>query len=136
MQDNSGITKDERVAVLTTNPKAIYNNYTLLKNENVLEAIESFEKYKFNGSNPATSYVRARIKNLYRHLRQDLKKNLDPKDFDIAEQKITTATYDDLMYLYEEIICEFMAEIGLISTANKRDYDTQDAIAEDDAKGM
>lgn len=135
-ENNKGITDQERIAVLTTNPKTIYNNYTLLKNENVLDAIESYEKFKFNGNNPPTCYIKARIKNLYRHVRQDLKRNLPLQEFENAEQEINTNDFLKILNVYEEIICKYLADIGLITTAKARDYDVQNAIDEDDAKGL
>lgn len=135
MQENI-LSKDEKVAVLTTNPKALYNNFTMLKNENVLEALESYDKYKYNGSNPTTAYIKARIKNLYRHINQDLKRNLKEKDYLEVKELISSDDYKKMLEAYETHISNFMAEIGLISTAKTRDYDVQNAIDEDDAKGL
>lgn len=136
MRENNQVTENERVAVLTTNPKTIYNNYSLIKNENILEALESYEKHKILGSNPPNAYVMARIKNLYRHLRQDLKRNIKQEAFNNLDRVMKGKSYDEILEAYDNVICDFLADIGLISTAKKRDYDVQDVTAEDDAKGM
>lgn len=130
------IAKEERIAVLTTNPKLIYNNYTLIHNQNVLDAYEVYNKFKNNGSNPSNAYVKARIKTLYYHIRQDIKKNVTKEKFEIIEGKINSDFFDTMIDVWLNDICEYLAKIGIIATANQRDYDTQDAIAEDDAKGM
>jgi hypothetical protein len=130
------MTEQERVAVLTTNPKTIYNNYTLLKNENVLDALEVYDAHIIRGSNPTNAFVKARIKNLYRHIRQDLKRNLKADEFQQVETYINSNDFDKILYSYEDILCGFLAEIGLISTAKARDYDVQNAVDEDDAKGL
>lgn len=122
--------------VLTTNPKTLYNNLTLLKNENVLEAIESFDKYNNKGSKPTDAYIKARIKNLFRHVRQDLKRNTKPEEFKIIQELINSNELDNMLYAYDEYITSFLADIKLISTATTREYDVQNAIDEDDAKGL
>lgn len=135
MQENF-IAKEERIAVLTTNPKNVYNNYTLIHNQNVLDAYEVYNKHKLNGSVPSSAYVKARIKTLYYHIRQDIKKNVKKEKFDIIEDKIASNNFDTMIDVWLNDICEYLAEIGIIATANSRNYDVQNAIDEDDAKGM
>lgn len=136
IQDQKGITNEERVAVLTTNPKTLYNNYTLLKNENVLEALESYEKHKFNGANPPTAFVRARIRNLFRHIKEDLRRNLPKETYEEIKQHIEGGTLNEALHTYEEHIQPFLADIGLFSTAKAREYDVQNVPEEDEAKGL
>lgn len=126
----------EQVNTLTTNPKNIYNNITLWKNDYVLEAIEAYEKLIFNHSNANNNIVKARIKNLYRHVRQDIQRNWKLERFKLIEEKINSSDYKQMLDAYENDISEFLAEVGLTATVHKRGYDTQDAFDEDNAKGL
>ena len=126
----------EQVNTLTTNPKNIYNNITLWKNDYVLESLEAYEKLRFNNSNAHHNIVRARIKNLYRHVRQDLKRNMKPAEFEKIEEKINSNDFNKMLDAYENDITGFLAEVGLTATVHRRDYDTQNAFDEDTAKGL
>lgn len=126
----------EQVNTLTTNPKNIYNNITLWKNDYVLESLEAYEKLRFNNSSANNNIVKARIKNLYRHVRQDIQRNWKPERFKLIEEKINSSDYIKMLDAYENDISEFLAEVGLTATVHKRGYDTQDAFDEDTAKGL
>lgn len=121
---------------ITTNPKDVYNVILLEHNEYVLDSLEAYEKHKFSGVNVNSNIIRARIKNLYRHIRHDFRKNTKTELYTEAERLFNTETFTELIKLYDDYISVFLADIGLTAKTKRKDYDPLNASEEDDAKGL
>jgi len=121
---------------ITTNPKDVYNILLIQHNEYVLDSLEAYEKHKYQGITVSSHVIRARIKNLYRHIRQDYKRNVDAELYHKAQELYNSDKLEDLFLLYEEYVSDYLAKIGLTSKTIKKDYDSLNATEEDDAKGL
>jgi len=121
-------------AILSADKFHVNNMLSIQRHAFVIDALEKYERVKFQNANSPNHIVKSAIYSLYRQVRSNLRKvNLEQAEK--IELLLNSKSYESYIEAYY-LIDDWLFDSGATQFVRIKDYDPTDPLAEDEAFGL
>lgn len=121
-------------AILSADKFHINNVLSIQRHAYVIDALEKYERLKFQNANSPAHIVKSAIYSLYRQVRSNLRK-VNIEEAKKIESLLKTKEFDNFLEAWE-MIDDWLFDSGATQFVRIKDYDPTDPLAEDEAFGL
>jgi len=122
---------------IATPPRDVIKILILQRRNDLIEAIEDYNKRKFIGSDTGTQFIQARLFSLFLEIQNILSRRMSPKDYEKLEKVLLSDSLEsrkliDIFYQINNIL----DSADLIKIDTRKQYDTSNIETENLEKNL
>jgi len=121
-------------AILSADKFHVNNMLSIQRHAFVIDALEKYERLKFQNATASGHIVKSAIYSLYRQVRSNLRK-VNIEQSEKIELLLNSKSYESYIEAYY-LIDDWLFDSGATQFVRIKDYDPTDPLAEDEAFGL
>jgi len=121
-------------AILSADKFHVNNMLSIQRHAFVIDALEKYERVKFQNANSPSHIVKSAIYSLYRQIRSNLRK-VNVEQAEKIELLLNSKSFESFLEAFY-LIDDWLFDSGATQFVRIKDYDPTDPLAEDEAFGL